>query len=241
MIAYIKKLIDEALGLEKKSVYGHCLIKGISQELNRLDPRDFVPEVQADFVSVRSVIDWASKNENIHVDVIKNKLNQLSSILDKYGGEGSKAVSRPFNFILDQELRSIIERDYRELSVFLFPMGAWKSCVIMSGSILEAILYGTLRSPKFVQQANASSKAPKGKDIHKEEWRLQNLIEVAADIGVIPQQRADTIDQVIRDYRNFVHPNKEIRSAHPCTEAEALLAKGALDGICNYLENKNQN
>jgi hypothetical protein len=49
-------------------------------------------------------------------------------------------------------------------------------------------------------------------------------------------ERARTIDQVLRDYRNFVHPKKEIRAEHACSEAEALLAKGALDGVCNYFE-----
>lgn len=238
MLSYITKLIYEALALEKNPIYGQCLIKGISKELHRLDPRDFVPEVQADFVSVRSIIDWASKDECINVDDIENYLNELISILDKYGGEGSRYESRHFDFISDKELKAIIERDYRELSVFLFPMGAWKSCVIMSGSILEAILYDILGSHKFIQQSNSSTKSPKSKNLHKGEWSLQNLIDVAVDIRVIPEKRAHTIDQVIRDYRNFVHPNKEIRSAHPCSEAEALLAKGALDGICNYLENK---
>jgi hypothetical protein len=70
----------------------------------------------------------------------------------------------------------------------------------------------------------------------EDEWRLVNLIEVAVDLGLLPQDRADTIDQVLREYRNFVHPRKELKAAHPCTEAEAYLAKGALDGVCNQLE-----
>jgi hypothetical protein len=52
----------------------------------------------------------------------------------------------------------------------------------------------------------------------------------------MPQARAASIDQVLRDYRNFVHPRKELKAAHHCTEAEATLAKGALDVVCNHLE-----
>ncbi|TOG58122.1 hypothetical protein CGI99_22890 [Vibrio parahaemolyticus] len=63
------------------------------------------------------------------------------------------------------------------------------------------------------------------------------MIEVAVDIGLLPVQRAASIDQVLRDYRNFVHPQKELRSQHPCTEAEAFMAKGCLDGIYNHLNN----
>jgi hypothetical protein len=39
----------------------------------------------------------------------------------------------------------------------------------------------------------------------------------------------------LRDYRNFVHPKKELRAQHPCTEAEALMSVGALEGVCNIL------
>jgi len=38
----------------------------------------------------------------------------------------------------------------------------------------------------------------------------------------------------LRDYRNFIHPKKEIRTGYPCTEAEAFMAKGALDAVCNH-------
>jgi len=65
---------------------------------------------------------------------------------------------------------------------------------------------------------------------------LHNLIEVAVDLSILPEARSNTVDQVLRDYRNFVHPKKEVRAEHPCSEAEALMSKGALDGICNHLK-----
>ena len=36
-------------------------------------------------------------------------------------------------------------------------------------------------------------------------------------------------------HRNFVHPKKEIRAQHQCAEAEAMMAMGALEGVCNIL------
>ena len=39
----------------------------------------------------------------------------------------------------------------------------------------------------------------KVKDIAKGEWTLHNLIEVSVFLGLIPKERADTFDQVIRD------------------------------------------
>lgn len=89
-------------------------------------------------------------------------------------------------------------------------------------------------------KANAAGAAPKFKGkvkpIENGDWRLADLIDVASELQILPAERAKTIDQVLRDYRNFVHPKKEIRAQHPCTEAEALLAKGALEGVCNHFE-----
>jgi hypothetical protein len=173
-------------------------------------------------------------------------LQEVGTLLDLYGGEGSQAVTRSFAFVHNTELRFIIERDYKELSHVLLPGTAWKSTVVIAGSILEAILYDLLtRDPARITQAMASPKAPKKKggvpkditrDTAEDEWKLVNLIEVSADLNLIPQARADAIDQVLRDYRNFVHPRKEIKAEHPCTEAEAMLAKGALDAVCNHLQ-----
>lgn len=80
----------------------------------------------------------------------------------------------------------------------------------MAGSILEAVLYDVLtKDQSALSKATSSAKAPKGKDITKGEWKLSNLIEVATDTGILPQDRANTVDQVLRDYRNFVHPKKK--------------------------------
>lgn len=146
---------------------------------------------------------------------------------------------RTFDFLNDAELKTIIERDYWELSNILMPDGAWKSAVIMSGSILEAILFDVLSSPLFGSRAIESYSAPRTRrdiPIDMEEWKLKQLIEVATEIGVLTSQRSNSIDQVLRDYRNFVHPKKEIKSKHPCSEAGALMAKGSLDGVCNHLQ-----
>jgi hypothetical protein len=111
----------------------------------------------------------------------------------------------------------------------------------MAGSILEAILFDQLAAdPAVFAQAQANKHAPKYKGVVKDlvagDWKLADLINVAADLGVITQDRAKTFDQVLRDYRNFVHPKKEIKAQHSCSEAEALMARGALDGVCNHLK-----
>jgi hypothetical protein len=225
-------------------------------EVERLDPRDFLPDSQHEYIQAKIdmelwVKQWAPEDtggtcvnqffqQPQSREEIRNPLKRIIAVLDKYGGEGWRMRTRSFSFLKDKGLRDIIERDYRELTLVLFPGGAWKSTVIMAGSILEAILFDILGSdPKVNAKALASLVAPKDKHgvvMPLEDWRLAYLISVAADIGLLPSDRAATFDQVLRDYRNFVHPKKEIRSGHPCGEGEAQLAVGGLNAVCDILK-----
>ncbi len=238
---------SSALSARLRRVVPQC--STLLEEVRRLDPRDFLPDARYEFLVARLDLElwlkqWNPGDTGSFVNQFnqeprsrgetRNLLKRIIAVLDKYGGEGWRAKTRSFSFLKDKDLREIIERDYKELTLVLFPGGAWKSTVIMAGSILEAILFDVLASdPAIRAKALASTLAPKNS---MEDWRLESLIKVAADIGVLPSKRATTFDQVLRDYRNFVHPKKEIRSGHPCREGEAQLAIGGLNAVCDLLE-----
>jgi hypothetical protein len=230
------------------------------EELDRLDPRYFLPASRLDFVEIRRQIrcisgttqdewDWMIKQPLEYRGTIERFLGlfrRAVEVLGNYAGEGTGITIRSFAFVSNHDLREIVERDYKELSLVLMPDAAWKSAVVIAGSILEAILYDQLtKNPAEVARSMGHPKAPRKKggavkdisnDTSEDEWRLTDLIEVAAGLAIIPPHRANSIDQVLRDYRNFVHPRKEIKRQHPCREAEAYQAKGALDGVCDYLD-----
>jgi hypothetical protein len=210
--------------------------KVLCEEIDKLDSRDFEPQFQPEFLTLKAELIDKPVNPQPGTTQSKTLLEKLLAVLDGYKGEGSRAVARSFDYIADADLRRIIERDYLELTLKLFPSHAWKSTVIMAGSILEAMLTDILTEPSRMSATLASPKRPTKGDITKGEWKLEKLIDVAEDTGILPTNRAKTIDQVLRDYRNFVHPKKEIRSQHECSEAEGGLAKFCLDGVCDHLE-----
>jgi hypothetical protein len=241
MVDYIKQIAEDLIADPPRGS-PLLILQSLSEELERLDPRDFLPAGQANFVrvkiSIRTLLNTSGPFlGNIEFKVrVRHLAEDAFKILDLYGGEGSQAVVRTFAFIQNDDLRNIIERDYRELSLILLPSGAWKSTVVMAGSILEAMLHDCLTTDAAIKsKALAAQSAPKKKDLAKGEWSLHDLIQVAVELKLLPSDRADAIDTVLRDYRNFVHPMKEVRGAHPCTEAEALMAKGTLDSVCNHL------
>ena len=311
MIAYVREIAgklvtamnEEVLpgGGDHLSVHLESWFRTLAEELDRLDPRDFLPAGQFEFVNARRRVRlwkgiaqgrWEQLYDDIHfakgtwsqtlqiasevegsndirwqvqsiasnpdkaalIGAIGAKelansalrlCEKISKLLDTFAGDGSRAMTRSFAFVQNPDLRRIIERDYRELSLKLFPSGAWKSTVVMAGSILEAILRDQLtRDAKKIALAIGAAKAPRMKGgavrnimslASANEWKLKDYIEVAAEIQVIPPHQAKSIDQVLRDYRNLVHPRKELSQGYDCAEGVAMQSFGSLNTVCDHL------
>ncbi len=246
MAAYIQTLVSLLLAdFKSKTPPLRTQLTAIYEEASRLDPRDFAPSARATFVRSRAELaSLAASPDRLQWSAfLERVLTELSKVLDDYGGPGRFAHKRKFEWLSSTDLQGIVERDYAELQQVLLPDGAWKSTVVMSGSLLEAILYDLLaKEAGRLALAMAAKRAPKasardgGGVLPVEKWKLDGMIKVAEDIGLLPKERAETFDQILRDYRNFVHPTKELRAEHPCGEGEALMAKGAIDAVCDHFD-----
>jgi len=81
----------------------------------------------------------------------------------------------------------------------------------MLGGLLEALFLARINrmanlSPVFTAQAAPKDKAGKAKPL--KEWGLKDYLDVAKELGWIRQSAKD-VGQVLRDYRNYIHPEKE--------------------------------
>jgi len=174
-------------------------------------------------------------------DAVKASLTGVHNSLEHYLGEEATSKPRTMSFVRDAKLRAIVERDFHELNQRVFPMECHKSVVILAGGILEAILFDLLTSdPGRNALALASTKAPKKnksgtavKDI--EDWTLSDLIDVAFVLKFLPPEREASIDHVLRDYRNFIHPLVEIKQRYSITRSEAMMAMGALLFVIDHV------
>lgn len=125
-----------------------------------------------------------------------------------------------FSFIKNKDLRDIISRDYTEL-INLNAEKTRKSMVILSGAIIEGLLIDALVS-NGMPYATATSKT------------FDSLIKTAHNNGII---KHDKISHFLRDYRNYVHPAKEIREKHVLTKADAEFSFAAAKIMVEELEN----
>jgi hypothetical protein len=87
------------------------------------------------------------------------------------------------------------------------------AATVMMGGLLEALLLARVhREPdkKKVFQANGAPKDHQSKKpLPLQDWGLRNYIDVAHELGWITSSAKD-LGEVVRDYRNYVHPHKEM-------------------------------
>jgi len=135
-----------------------------------------------------------------------------------------------FDFITDDSFREILERDFQELGSCIETKSA-KSALILSGSIIEAVLTDYfITFPKD----GITKKKVLGMDLYP-------LIELAAEEKLISQSTKE-LSTVIKNYRNLIHPGREIRKSVSFDFDTAVVAKSLLNIILkeikeNYLSN----
>jgi hypothetical protein len=88
------------------------------------------------------------------------------------------------------------------------------AAIVMMGGLLEAIFVSRAnKMPAKDPLINATS-APKdkttGKTLNYQEWMLDSYIKVAHELKWITESAKDTAD-VLKEYRNYIHPEKERR------------------------------
>jgi len=114
--------------------------------------------------------------------------------------------------VADPSMAAILERRWRETGICR-QHGAHLAATVMMGALLEALLLARvnrLADPAPVFRAKTSPKDRAGKAIPLKEWTLQHYLDVAHELGWITRSAKD-VGEVLRDYRNYVHPEKERR------------------------------
>lgn len=112
--------------------------------------------------------------------------------------------------ISDPEMRGIIQRDLMECAISVVAKQD-KLATIMCGSIVEALLMQRIIERGFLKyDISAISGSKKASSYPVSEMGLNELLHVA-DKEKILNKNSYHLGHYIRDYRNIVHPAKEIR------------------------------
>jgi len=116
----------------------------------------------------------------------------------------------PFDRLpIEGSILPLIQERFRETEK-CFNAGANLSAVILSGSILEAVLLGLGQAnPKQFNTAKAAPKDEAGRIKQFNGWKLAEFISVAHEIGALKQDVRKFSDH-LRGFRNYIHPYEQL-------------------------------
>lgn len=120
----------------------------------------------------------------------------------------------PPNFaplISDATMQTILNARWRECTKCIaadVPLAA----TVMMGGLLEALLLARINREvvkKAIFTAKAAPKDRSNKTKPLSEWMLKDFIDVVHELGWITVSAKD-VGAVLRDYRNYIHPQKQL-------------------------------
>ena len=129
-----------------------------------------------------------------------------------------------FDFISDTKFRTLLRRDFIELEA-CYKAKATKSVLILTGSIIEAILVEYFLN----NLPNGKTKEQVLRD------ELHSLIDLAHKDKLISTRTKD-LSTVIRNYRNLIHPGREVRENEQFDEDTATVSFSLLKIITSEIK-----
>lgn len=212
------------------------------------DRRDWLKGVgEIEFHLSKIDVGERAKVLGVKVEVYK----RLSEIADRCW-RGSSASARELPFIQDPDLRRIAERDLASLSNAQRAEET-KTALILAGSVVEAILWDVVEGCRAKDSSGTEAKAAqakvkliatnprwKGFDPKDDErWTLEQLVGVCGPHGLgVLSERAVLIAHAIRDFRNLVHPRKELREQQengPIIPSDAPGAAALMESVIDQV------
>lgn len=174
---------------------------------------------------------------------LRSRLVSLRSDLLQAPARSDNPTSVPPDFgplVSDPTMQGILARRWRETFVCI-NAGAHLAATVMMGALLEALLLAranSLADKSALFLAKAAPKDKAGNSVSQREWTLANYIDVAHELGWLRQSARD-VGVVLRDYRNYIHPAKELSHGVVIEEADTAmfwvlfqsLAKQVIDSV----------
>ena len=225
LVAFFNKLGFEDVygqGFPTRSQYTDEHLKEINDtsKIEECIKQEFAPE---DFIEQINALDnlIATFNQYLAFDklkVVRNNDQILFETLENVfiGSSNEKYKSKKDYLdvdldalMLDHNIDGIVRERIDEVNICI-DNNAPLAAVILIGSLLEAILLST--AMKYPRLFNDASSAPKNKSNGKPkkyaDWTLNNFIDVATEVGILKQD-IKKFSQVVRDFRNYIHPYQQ--------------------------------
>jgi hypothetical protein len=130
-----------------------------------------------------------------------------------------------FAAVPNEVMRQVLTRRWNECVTCLVA-GAPMAATVMMGGLLESLFLARVNREPDQRPIFTSNAAPKDSRTSNpkslKEWGLADYIAVAHELGWI-SRAANDVSDVLRDYRNYIHPQKELSSQAALTPDDARM------------------
>ena len=135
---------------------------------------------------------------------------ELTSYVTITVGVTTDAAPNFSPLVSDSKMQNILINRWNEC-VTCVNYGASLAAIVMMGGLLEGLLLAKinqLADKSLVFKSLAAPKDKTGSVLKLNEWGLKNYMDIAQELKWISRTAKD-IGEVVRDYRNYIHPQKE--------------------------------
>ncbi len=171
---------------------------------------------------------------------LKKRLVELRSLKVTTVSTTGTGTDVPPDFsplIADKNMQLILERRWAECAICVHAPAPLAATVMMGG-LLEALLLARIHRETDKTRIMNSQASPKdksnGKTLPLQGWMLRDFIDVLHDVGLVSKSVKD-IGVVLRDYRNYIHPYKELSHGIKLESSDAALWWEITKGIAKDL------
>jgi hypothetical protein len=171
---------------------------------------------------------------------LRNSISQLRSAAVASSTPAKTTTDSPPSFdslVPDPAMRQVLARRWEECTKCV-SVGAPLAATVMMGGLLEALLLARVHRLADKSTVFKAVTAPRdgktGKPLMLQEWTLRNYIDVAHELRWISSSAKD-LGEVVRDYRNYIHPHKELTHSVHLEDHDARLFWEVAKGISRQL------
>lgn len=214
---------------------------------NDLRPQILLEDIYLNEIdsSYKMLLKSSDKNvtRNKYLLTIKTTISQLIKLrlehIVSYSqlSKTSEIVPNFSTLVKDNKMQTIISNRWNECKKCI-EADAPLAATVMMGGILETILLAKINSLTDKTAIFKAKSAPIDKKTSKvhplQEWTLRNYIDVAHELNWISQSTKD-VGEVLRDYRNYIHPYKELSHGIKLTKPDSELFWNITKSIISQL------
>lgn len=147
-------------------------------------------------------------------------------ILAKCPDDRIPPSDKRLTFVKDEEFRRQCLGDLQAIE-FQLRHELWKPATVLAGALIEALLCDALREPAKLVAVGISEQ-------HLLTKRLEDMIEWAFKASLIKDETRRHC-KLSEEYRNLIHPGKELRKGTQCNKGTAYAVVGGLHLVINDL------